>query len=122
MDSKITQEIIGAAIEVHKDVGPGLLESAYESCLCHELDLRGIPYKRQLDMPVVYKGLEIEKAYRIDILVQESVVVELKVIDALLPVHEAQLLTYMRFSHKNLGLLINFRTKLLKEGVKRLVI
>jgi len=96
MNSRITQEIIGAAIEVHKDVGPGLLESAYESCLCHELDLRGIPYKRQLDMPIVYKGLEIEKAYRIDILVKDAVVVELKVVDAILPVHEAQLLTYMR--------------------------
>ncbi|MDP0497218.1 MAG: GxxExxY protein [Verrucomicrobiota bacterium JB024] len=122
MNDDLTQAIVGAAIEVHRTMGPGLLESAYEACLCHELDLRSIPYQRQLDMPVAYKGLKLEKGYRIDLLVEDTVVVELKSVDALLPVHTAQLLTYMRFADKHVGLLINFRTKLLKDGIKRLVV
>lgn len=118
----ITDAIIGSAIEVHRNVGPGLLESAYESCLCHELELRGIAFQRQLDMSISYKGLELEKAYRVDLLVMDQVVVELKVVDSLQLVHEAQLLTYMRFAQKRIGLLINFKTKLLKNGIKRMVI
>lgn len=121
-DTDITEAIIGSAIEVHRSVGPGLLESAYETCLCHELELRKIPFRRQLEMPISYKGLELEKAYRIDLLVKERVVVELKAVDSLQSVHEAQLLTYMRFTEKQTGLLINFRAKLLKNGIKRMVL
>jgi GxxExxY protein len=94
--NQITGEVIGAAIEVHKHLGPGLLESAYETCLSHELDLRSIPYERQKPLPVAYKGLLLESGYRIDLLAREMVVVEIKAVDAILPIHEAQLLTYLR--------------------------
>src|SRR5690242_21529634 len=95
-----TEPIIGAAIEVHKQLGPGLLESTYEECLCHELNLRGIQFQRQLDLPVLYKGLKLDCGYRLDLLVEDRVVVELKAVEQILPVHEAQLLTYLHLAHK----------------------
>jgi GxxExxY protein len=115
----ITQKIIGCAIQVHKSLGPGLLESAYEECLSYELIKCGLNIKRQQPTPVVYKEIKLECGYRIDILVENSVVVELKVVDQFNPVHEAQILTYMKFSEKSLGLLINFNVTVLKNGIKR---
>src|SRR5579863_2617948 len=99
-----TSPIIGAAIEVHRHLGPGLLESAYEECLCHELKLRGLDFKRQIDLPLMYKGLSLDCGYRIDLVVQDEVILELKSIEKLLPVHQSQLLTYMRLARKKVGL------------------
>lgn len=115
-------EVIGAAIEVHRMLGPGLLESAYEECLCRELVLRGVPFDRQKELPVVYKDVKLECGYRMDLLVGGLVVVELKAVEAIAPVHEAIVLTYMRLSGKNLGLLINFNVPVLKEGIRRFVL
>ena len=117
--NEITQKIIGCAIEVHKNLGPGLLESAYEECLSYELIKRGLNINRQKATPVVYKEIKLECGYRIDILVENVVVVELKVVDEFNPVHEAQILTYMKFANKTLGLLINFNVAALKYGIKR---
>jgi GxxExxY protein len=117
--NEITQKIIGCAIEVHKNLGPGLLESAYEECLSYELIKRGLNINRQKPTPVVYKEIKLECGYRIDILVENVVVVELKVVDEFNPVHEAQILTYMKFAKKTLGLLINFNVTALKYGIKR---
>ena len=117
-----TAGIIGTAIEVHRALGPGLLESAYEQCLCHELKLRGIEFLRQLDVPVVYKGVKLDCGYRIDLVVNDEVVVEIKSAQSLLPVHEAQLLTYMRLMGKSVGLLINFNVPVLARGILRRVI
>ena len=117
--NEITQKIIGCAIQVHKSLGPGLLESAYEECLSYELIKNGLNIKRQQPTPVVYKEIKLECGYRIDILVENSVVVELKVVDEFNPVHEAQILTYMKFAKKTLGLLINFNVTALKYGIKR---
>ena len=119
--NKTTEAIIGAAIEVHRHLGSGLLESAYEECLCEELSLRGLPYKRQVALPVTYKGKKLEVGYCIDILVNNEVVVELKTVDAILPIHEAQTLTYMRLGGWKVGLIFNFYVPLMKNGVKRLV-
>jgi len=121
--NQLTEQIIGAAIEVHQDLGPGLLESAYQRALAHELHLRGIPFEEQKLCAVRYKDLLIEDAYRLDFLVGGKVVVELKAIDELLGVHEAQILTYLRFSSCHIGLLFNFRTTLLtKHGLRRLAL
>jgi GxxExxY protein len=117
-----TSRIIGAAIEVHKELGPGLLESAYEECLCHEFHLRGLPFRRQIDLPVSYKGLKLDCGYRLDLIVDDTVVVELKAVEALLPVHQAQLLTYMKLTGKQVGLLINFNVPLLTQGIIRRVL
>jgi len=117
--NKITELIIGCAIEVHKSLGPGLLESAYEECLFFELQKAGLFVERQQPVPVVYKEIKLECGYRIDLLVEKTVVVELKTVDAFNPVHEAQILTYMKFSNKSIGLLINFNVVLLKDGIKR---
>ena len=117
--NEITEKIIGCAIEVHKYLGPGLLESAYEECLCFELQKAGLKTERQKPIPVVYKEIKLDCGYRMDILVENQVVVELKTVDAFVPVHEAQILTYMKFANKNLGLLINFNVTLLKNGIKR---
>jgi GxxExxY protein len=117
-----TAPIIGAAIEVHRHLGPGLLESAYEECLCHELHLRGIDFRRQVDLPVEYKGLKLDCGYRLDLIVHEEVVVELKCVERVLPVHEAQLLTYMMLTGKRVGLLINFNVPLLTKGITRRVL
>ena len=117
-----TAKIIGAAIEVHRHLGPGLLESAYEECLCHELFLRGLGFRRQVDLPVAYKGVQLACGYKMDVIVQQEVVLELKTVEKLLPVHEAQLLTYLKLSGKHIGLLINFNTSLLTGGIKRIIL
>lgn len=119
--NKITEIIIGCAIEVHKQLGPGLLESAYEECLCYELKQAGLHFERQKPVPVVYKEIKLDCGYRIDILVENSVVVELKTVEAFSPVHEAQILTYMKFADKKIGLLINFYVTRLKDGLKRYI-
>ncbi len=116
----ITQEIIGAAMAVHRELGPGLLESAYESCLAYELVERGLAIERQKGLPVRYKGILIDCGYRIDVLVEDLVVVELKAVEKLERIHEAQLLSYLRLSDRPLGLLINFNVPLLKNGIRRL--
>jgi len=117
-----TKKIIGAAIEVHKHLGPGLLESAYEECLAYELTINRLLVKRQKPVPVVYKDVKLDCGYRIDILVNDEVVVEIKSVDILHPVHEAQVLTYMKFAQKKIGLLINFNVTILKNGLKRYVL
>jgi GxxExxY protein len=117
----LSREVIGAAIEVHKALGAGLLESAYEECLCQELKLRGIPFERQVDLPIEYKGMKLSAGYRMDVVVDGLVVLELKSIEKILPIHEAQLLTYLRMSKTWLGLLINFNVPVLKEGIRRRV-
>jgi GxxExxY protein len=122
IEEQLTEAIIGAAIEVHRELGPGLLESAYEECLCHELALRGLSFKRQVELPVVYKGIRLDCGYRIDLIVEDRVVVELKTVEKLLPVHEAQLLTYLRLSGKRVGLLINFYSPVLRNSIKRMVL
>jgi len=118
----LTKKIIGAAIEVHKALGPGLLESAYEACLCHELHLRGLLFKRQQPLPVRYKGVELDCGYVLDIVVDDKVVLELKAVEELLPVHEAQLLSYLRLGGYKIGLLLNFHAPVLKDGLKRMVL
>lgn len=117
--NQITERVIGCAIEVHKRLGPGLLESAYEECLSYELMSAGLAIERQVPVPVVYKEIKLECGYRIDILVERTVLIELKAIEAFAPVHEAQILTYMKFAKKSIGLLINFNVTLLKDGIKR---
>jgi GxxExxY protein len=120
--NEITQKIIGCAIEVHRNLGPGLLESAYEECLAYELIKLGLNIKRQQPTPVVYKEIKLECGYRIDILVENTVIIELKVVDTINPVHEAQILTYMKFANKSIGLLINYNVTVLKNGIKRYII
>jgi GxxExxY protein len=121
-DNEITHQIIGAAIEVHKHLGPGLLESAYEECLAHELQLRNLRVERQKPVPVVYKETKLECGYRLDLLVEGRVVVELKSVEGLGPIHEAIILTYLRMSGHKLGLLINFNVSVLKDGVRRFIV
>jgi len=116
----LTGEVIGAAIEVHKALGPGLLENAYERCLCKELELRKICFENQKDLPLEYKGLNVDCGYRLDIVVKNRLIVELKACDCLLPIHEAQLLTYLKLTNIKLGLLINFNVPILKDGIKRI--
>jgi GxxExxY protein len=118
----LTEGIIGAAIEVHRVMGPGLLESVYERCLCHELKLRDLAHERQKPLPVVYKGVALDDPLFLDVVVQQEVILELKAVERLLPIHEAQLLTYMKLSGIRRGLLINFNVRLLKDGVKRFVV
>src|SRR5271169_1516160 len=117
-----TGPIIGAAIEVHRHLGPGLLESAYEECLCHELHLLGLAFERQVALPVLYKGLQIDCGYKIDLIVEKEVILELKSVEKILPVHEAQLLTYVKLVSKRVGLLINFNVPLLTQGILRRVL
>lgn len=118
---ELSEAIIGAAIEVHRELGPGLLEAAYESALCHELGLLGISYQRQLEVPVVYKGVALAQSYRVDLLVEGQLVLELKSVDALDAVHTAQLLTYLKLLNLHTGLLINFNCAQLRQGLKRVV-
>ena len=120
-DVVLTQRIIGAAIEVHRQLGPGLLESAYEECLSREFTLRGIAYERQKPIPVVYKEVKLECGYRIDFLVERRVVVELKSIEQISPIHEAVMLTYLKLSNTTTGLLINFHVPVLKDGIRRYI-
>jgi len=117
----LSKQIIDAAMTVHKELGPGLLESVYEACLCHELELRGIPFARQVPLPIVYKGLHLGVGYRMDIVVEDLVIIEVKLVEEIASVHESQLLTYLRLYNRWLGLLINFNVVLLKNGIKRLV-
>jgi GxxExxY protein len=119
----LTEKIIGAAIEVHRALGPGLLESAYEECLCHELNLRGLSFQRQVPLPVSYKGVHLDCGYRIDVLVANDVILELKCVEHILPVHEAQLLTYLKLLNKRVGLILNFHiATLVRCGIVRKVI
>lgn len=117
----LTSKIIGAAIEVHRHLGPGLLESAYETCLAYELERLGLKVERQKALPLVYKEIQMDQGYRLDLLVEDQVVVELKVVEQLAPVHEAQILSYLKFSGCRVGLLINFNVKLLKQGIRRFI-
>jgi GxxExxY protein len=119
--SGLTDNIIGAAIEVHKALGPGLLESAYEECLAHELSCARIFFERQVPLPIIYRSIQLDCGYRIDFLVESQIVLELKALEALQPIHEAQLLTYLKLGGWPIGLLINFNVPLLKKGIKRMV-
>ena len=112
----LTEQIIGAAIDVHKAIGPGLLESVYQQCMCHELHLRGLRFRREVQIPVVYKGVALDCGYRLDLIVEETVIVELKSVDRIIPVHEAQLITYLKLLDKSVGLLINFNVAVLRHG------
>lgn len=120
-EDTLSREIIAAAIEVHRELGPGLLESSYEECLCYELQRRGILYERQKLLPVCYKEIKLDCGYRLDVVVGSLVIVELKAVESILPIHTAQLLTYLKLSQLKLGLLINFNTSQLRQGIKRLV-
>lgn len=122
LHSELTEAILGAAINVHRELGPGLLESAYEECLCVELDERGLKYQRQLDLPVFYKGRSISCNYRMDLVVEDTVVLEIKSVDKIHEIHKAQLLTYLKLSRKKIGMLVNFNTPLLKNGIVRMVL
>jgi GxxExxY protein len=122
LNERLTGQIIGAAITVHKELGPGLLESTYEACLCHELSQRQIAYQRQVELPITYKGLQLPNAYRLDVVVEDAVILELKAVEQMIPVYEAQLLTYLRLSRKKIGFLINFNVAVLKEGITRRVL
>ncbi len=119
---ELSGQIRGAAIEVHRELGPGLLESAYEECLCYELRSRGIAFDRQLELPVKYKGLHLDCGYRIDVLVEKKIILELKSVDSLLAIHDAQLMTYLKLSGCKLGMLMNFNVVLMKDGMKRIVL
>lgn len=119
--NKISGEIINAAIEVHKTLGPGLLESAYKECLCYELKSRGLPVIKEQPMPIVYKEVKLDHGYRMDLLVDNKVVVEIKTVEGFTDVHTAQLLTYLKLGDYKLGLLINFHVSLLKNGIKRII-
>ncbi len=121
-ENPISKEIIGAAIEVHRQLGPGLLESAYEECLAHEFTLRGIQFERQKPLPVVYKGIKLDCGYRLDFLVAQSVVVELKAVEKLMPIHDAQTITYLKLTKCKLGLILNFNVRLMRTGIKRVVL
>jgi len=119
---RIAQQVVDAAFRVHSALGPGLLESAYEVCLQHELRKRGLRADRQVELPIVYDGVRLDAGYRIDLLVEDRVVLELKTVEELLPIHTAQLLTYLKLSGRELGFLINFNSVLIKQGIKRKVL
>lgn len=122
LHAALTDRILGAAIEVHRVLGPGLLESAYEECFCHELSLRGLPFRRQVRLPVVYKGVRLDCGYRMDVVVEETVLVELKAERRIMPIHEAQTLTYLKLSGMRIGLLLNFNVPILRKGILRFVL
>jgi len=118
----LTEKIIGFAIEVHRALGPGLLESAYEECLCYEFSHSGLAFRRQVPLPVVYKGVRLDCGYRLDLVVADGVIVEVKAIEKLLPVHDAQLLTYLKLSGLKTGLLLNFHSAVMRDGIRRRVL
>jgi GxxExxY protein len=122
VEEELTEQIIGAFIEVHRELGPGLLESAYEKCVRHELELRGFTVRTEVPLPVVYKDIQLECGYRIDLVVNDTVIVEIKTVDKLIPVHEAQLLTYLKLSGIRIGLLVNFHSSVIRNSIKRMVI
>ena len=119
--NSLTDKVIGCAIEVHRSIGPGLLESAYEECLCYELSQSGLEFKRQVPLPVVYKAVRLDCGYKLDIIVENSVILEIKAVEKLVSIHEAQLLSYLRMLDMRLGLLLNFHSAVLKDGIKRIV-
>src|SRR5215469_2626633 len=121
-DDLLTRRLIGFAIDVHRELGPGLLESAYEECLCFELKHNRLPHKRQVLLPVVYKSVRLECGYRPDIVVENQVILELKTVERLMPIHEAQMLTYMKLSGIRTGLLLNFNSPVLRDGIRRLML
>lgn len=116
LHEELTERVIGAAIEVHRTLGPGLLESAYEECLCHEFHIRGIDFKRQVPLPVKYKSINLDCGYRLDIVVEDLLILEIKCLEHVLPVHEAQLLTYLKMTSKRVGLILNFNVSILTRG------
>ena len=120
--NRLTKRIIGAAIEVHRHLGPGLLESAYETCLAYELEQLGLTVERQKALPLVYKEIHLDQGYRLDLLVEKQVIVELKVVEQITPIHEAQVLSYLKLSGCKVGLLLNFNVKLLKDGIRRFIV
>jgi GxxExxY protein len=120
-DSDLTDIVIGCAIEVHRALGPGLLESAYEECLCYELAARDVAFERQKNVPLQYKDVRLEVGYRLDLFIENRLVVELKCVEKILPIHEAQLMTYLRLTKVKTGLIINFLTPVLKDGIRRIV-
>jgi len=122
IENELSKKIIGCAIEVHKQLGPGLLESAYQECLYYELKQAGLKVQKEKPMPIVYKEVKLDHGYRIDLLVEEKVVIEIKAVEVFTDVHTAQILTYMKLGDYKLGLLLNFHTKLLKQGIKRFIL
>ena len=121
-DTGLSKRVIGLAIEVHQQLGPGLLESAYEECLCFELKQAGIAFARQVPLPVIYKDVRLDCGYRLDIVAEQELIIEVKSVERLLPIHDAQLLTYLRLSSHRIGLLMNFNAVILKDGLRRLVL
>ncbi|PIW32622.1 MAG: GxxExxY protein [bacterium (Candidatus Ratteibacteria) CG_4_9_14_3_um_filter_41_21] len=121
-EDKISKEIIRCAIEVHKQLGPGLLESIYEECLCKEFKFNEIKYTRQKEIPIIYKNIELPEKYRIDLVVEDFIITEIKCVENILPVHQAQLLTYLKLTGLRLGLILNFNSDLMKNGIKRVVL
>jgi GxxExxY protein len=119
---ELTEKILGAAIEVHKALGPGLLESAYEECLCHEFNLRALRFERQIKVPVVYKGIHLDCGYQLDLMVENTVILELKSVERVTSIHEAQLLTYLKLMNKPVGFIINFNVPVLRAGIVRKVL
>ncbi len=119
---RVASQVMEAAFKVHRALGPGLLESVYEACLCHELDRQSVSFEKQISLPVMYEGVRLDAGLRLDLLVAGLVIVELKAVEKMIPLYEAQLLTYLKLSGKRLGLLINFNTRLLKDGFKRIVL
>ena len=119
--NQVTEKVIGCAIEVHKHLGPGLLESGYEECTCYEMTHGGLAVRRQVPLPVIYKGVKLDCGYRIDAIVEETVILEFKTVEKLLPVHEAQLLSYLRLSALPVGLLLNFNSRVMRDGIRRMV-
>ena len=122
LEEDLTGRIIGAAIEVHRNLGPGLLESAYSRCLALEMNTARLNFISEVVLPITYKGIQVEPAYRVDFLVEEKIIVEVKAVESLLPIHKAQLLTYLKLSHRKVGLLINFHSVMLKDGIYRMVL
>ena|SRR5688572_9375524 len=122
IEEEMTEQIIGAFIEVHRELGPGLLESAYERCVCHELTLRGFTVRTEVPLPVVYKGIQLDCGYRIDLIVNDKVIIEIKTVEKLVPVHEAQLLTYLKLSDIRVGLLVNFHSSVIRNSIKRMAL
>ena len=118
--NQLSSKIIGSAIQVHKALGPGLLESAYEECLCHELHLQGVSFERQKSLPVVYKGKRLDCGYRLDLVVENAIILELKSCEKIDPIHIAQLLTYLRLANLHLGLILNFNAAVMKDGIVRI--
>ena len=119
--NKLSKQILEASLEVHRIMGPGLLESVYEACLMKELEIRGVEAESQIRIPLVFKGYELDKDYRIDVLVEKEIIIEIKAVETILPVHEAQIISYLKLADKRLGFLINFNVPLLKKGFKRFV-